>query len=329
MKTPKLPKIEKEFKKLKEVIQISKTFFLAGHLNPDGDTIGSMLAFHSMLSRMDKKIYLFSQDPVPDNLSFLRHSKCIKNRLPAKINKIDAAILLECSTPDRAGNIKEVLSKSKTIVNIDHHKTAKIYGDINIIDHYSSSTAEIIYRFFYDIKLKVNKLEASYLYTGIVTDTGRFHFPSTGPRTHEIASRLLETGFDFSRINDLIYSKKAYESIKLMGRAFESLKIINGNISTMTLELKDFKDLNASNEHSENIINYGMMIPSIKVSVLFKEEESNKISVTFRSKGNIDVSKIAYKFSGGGHKHASGCKLNTDLNTAKEIVIRDLIPLIK
>lgn len=322
----KIP-IEKQFRDLKKILIENSTFFLAGHLNPDGDTIGSMLAFNSFLKKLGKNIYLFSQDPVPENLSFMPSIYLIKNHLP-KVKKIDVSILLECSTPERAGNIKEILDKTDYIVNIDHHKTAQAYGDINILDFNSSSTAEIVYRFFYHTGYKINKLEASHLYVGIVTDTGRFHFPSTTPQTLDISARLLETGFNFSRINDILFSTKSYQSLKMLGRAIESLEILKKKVAVITLYRKDFEEYKANNEHTENIINYGMMIPGIKVSVLFREEK-DKIGVTFRSKGNIDVSKIAKKFNGGGHKNASGCRIYESLDKAKEKVLSEIFHNLK
>ncbi|MEW5951528.1 MAG: bifunctional oligoribonuclease/PAP phosphatase NrnA [Elusimicrobiota bacterium] len=329
MKSPRLPKIEEEFEKLKETVLSGDNFILAPHLNPDGDAIGSMLAFYSLLKRLGKKVFLFSQDPIPSNLFFLDGIKKIKRVLPSRIPKNCTAVLFECSVPKRAGDIEKFLAECSKVVNIDHHKTAQLYGDINILDGSSSSTAEIIYRFFYDIKLKINKNEAACLYTGIVTDTGRFHFPATSPRTHEIAALLLQEKFDFSKINDIIYATKPYPSLKLLGRALESLKLLNkGKIAVMTLKLSDFKEFSARAEHTENIINYAMMIPGVKACVLFKEEET-RVTATFRSKDEIDVSKVASFFGGGGHKNASGCKLPLPLETAEKKIISSLLEIFK
>lgn len=329
MKSLKLPKIEKEFENLKQIILDGKIFFLVPHLNPDGDAIGSMLAFNSLLNRLGKKTILFSKDPVPSNLYFLKGVKKIKSALPKKIPKNCVAILFECSVPNRAGDIEGFLSGCSKIVNIDHHKTAQLYGDVNIIDHNCSSTAEIIYRFFYDIKLKINKSEAACLYTGIIIDTGRFHFPVTSSMTHQITALLMQENFNFSRINDIIYATKPYPAIKLLGRAIESLSILeNGKLATMTLKLSDFRKFSATSEHTENIINYAMMIETVKACVLFKEEQ-DKIAATFRSKGEIDVSKVASSFGGGGHKNASGCKIKAPLEQAQKIVIARLRELIK
>lgn len=318
--------LETEFKRLEDLIAASESFFLAGHLNPDGDTIGSMLAIASVLKRLGKKVRLFSQDPVPQNLGFLPNVRSVSSRLP--VASFDAAILLECSTPTRGGNLEPVLKRCAKVVNIDHHKTSEFYGDINIVEPHSSSTAEIVYRLFYNMNVIVSRREAACLYTGMVTDTGRFHFQATSPRTLEVASRLLATGFKFSRINDLLYSTKARESLKILGRALESLESkAGGKLSVLTLKATDFTDFDASPEHCENAINYGLMPPGVKAAVMFREE-ADRISVTFRSRGHIDVSAVAKTFGGGGHRNASGCRMKTTLEEAKRRVLKVLLQLL-
>lgn len=318
--------LETEFKRLEELIVSSETFFLAGHLNPDGDTIGSMLAIASVLKRLGKKARLFSQDPVPENLKFLPGASGVRSRLPT--GKFDAAILLECSNPARGGNLEPVLKRCVKVVNIDHHKTSEFYGDINIVEPHSSSTAEIVYRLLYNMNVIISRREASCLYTGIVTDTGRFHFPATSPRTLEVASRLLETGFKFSRVNDLLYATKACEGLKVLGRAMESLELkAGGKLAVMTLKEKDFSDFDARSEHSENVINYGMMPPGVKAAVMFREE-AERVSVTFRSRGHLDVSLVAKAFGGGGHRNASGCRIKGGLEAARAKVLGVLTRLL-
>jgi len=318
--------LETEFKRLEDLITGADSFFLAGHLNPDGDTIGSMLAIGSVLKRLGKKVRLFSQDPVPENLRFLPHANTIHSRVPK--GKFDAAILLECSTPARGGALEPVLRRCGKVVNIDHHKTSEFYGDINIVEPHSSSTAEIVYRLFYNMNVNMTRREATCLYTAIVTDTGRFHFPATTPRTLEIASRLLETGFKFSRINDLLYATKACESLKILGRALESLELkAGGKLAVLTLKASDFKEFEARSEHSENVINFGMMPPGVKTAVMFREEE-DRVSVTFRSRGHLDVSAVAKAFGGGGHRNASGCRMRGPLPQIREKVLSVLTRLL-
>lgn len=324
----KTTNIERELKKLAGIIIAGRSFFLAGHVNPDGDTIGSMLAISSVLKRLGKRVYLFSNDPVPENLGFLPHTDTIRTGRPPRGKKFDAAILLECSTPGRGGDIAEALKASRKVVNIDHHKTSTLYGDVNIVEPHSSSTAEIVHRLFYSMDVKITKAEAACLYVGIVTDTGRFHFPATSPRTLEAASRLLETGFNFSRINDLLYSTKSYQSLRILGRTLESLELFaGGRLAFMTLTAKDFADCKASAQHTENVINYGMMPPGVKAAALFRAD-GELLGVTFRSKGGIDVSGLAHELGGGGHKHAAGCKLDMGLEEARKLVRAGLLKLL-
>lgn len=323
----KTPDLEKQLKALEAVIERSESFFMAGHLNPDGDTIGSMLAMASVLKRLGKKVYLFSQDPAPENLAFLPQLKSVKiARVPDK--KFDAAILLECSSPERGGDIAAVLKRCGAVVNIDHHRTAELYGDVNIVEPSASSTAEIVYRLFYNMGVNITKREAVCLYTGIVTDTGRFHFPATSPRTLEAASRLLETGFNFSEINDLLYATRSCLSLKILGRALESLEITGaGKLAVMTLRNSDFKSFGASPQHAESVINHGMMVPGVKAAVLLREDP-DKINVTFRSRGNVDVSAAAKVFGGGGHMHAAGCRFKAPLNVVRAKVLRLLLKML-
>ncbi|HAF96101.1 MAG: hypothetical protein A2021_05560 [Elusimicrobia bacterium GWF2_52_66] len=319
----KTPDLEKQLKAFEAVIERSESFFLAGHLNPDGDTLGSMLAIASVLKRLGKKVFLFSQDPAPENLAFLPHLKSVKiARIPK--TKFDAAILLECSSPERAGDIGALLKRCVSVVNIDHHRTSQFYGDVNIVEPTASSTAEIVYRLFYNMGVNITKREAICLYTGIVTDTGRFHFPATSPRTLEIASRLLEIGFNFSKINDLLYATRSCLSLKILGRALESLEITGaGKLAVMALRNSDFKDFGASPQHAESVINHGMMVPGVKAAVLLREG-TDKVNVTFRSRGNLDVSAVAKALGGGGHMHAAGCRLPEPFEAAR-VKVLDLL----
>jgi len=319
-KKAEIPKIdlEEQFKKLEDIIHNSNTFFLACHINPDGDTIGSMLTLWSVLRRLGKKATMFSQDPVPANLNFLPNTCHIVNKLPRR--KFDVGIMLDFSTPSRGGNIISVLKKCKTTASIDHHKTADFFADINIVESSASSTAEIVYRLLYGMKAAINKREATYLYVGMVTDTGRFMYQATSTRTMETAAQLMATGFKFYRINEAIFTSKPKEHLKILGRALESMEFkAGGKLAVLTTTLEDFKAFGANTEHTEGIINYGLMPYSVQAVIMFREEE-NRINVTFRSKGLIDVAFVAKHFGGGGHKQASGCKMETSLSEAQEKV---------
>lgn len=314
----KLP--AKEINKFNKIVNRSKTFFLTIHLNPDADAVGSMLSIYSYLKKLKKRVYLYSHDKLPQNLSVLPYSEKIKNKITER--KYDTAIFFECSTPDRAGSeVTKIEFKNK--ISIDHHRTAKRYADLNILDFKSPSTSEIIFRLFKQLNFKIDKNIAMLLYSGIVTDTGRFHYPQTNDKTHLIVSELLKHKFNFSRLNDNFFLKATYQNIKLLGRALENMEIFPGKVALMVLSQADFKEFKAGFEHTESIVNYPMMIEDIKVSILLKEDDE-KYSVTFRSKGKIDVSKVASAFGGGGHKNASGFKISKQKTDIKELKKRIL-----
>lgn len=313
----------RELRRIAEAMRSGKNFFLAGHLNPDGDTLGSSLALASVLKRMGKRTYVYSADPVPENLEFMPGINSIHvGKLPG--GNFDTVILLECSNPARAGDLKGIPSRAKRLINIDHHRTAEAYGDINFIDPFSSSTAELVHQILYSMKVRLTSQEATCLYVGIATDTGRFHYPATRPHTFETAARLLEAGARASRVNDQIYSTRALPALKLLGRALERLELLDsGKSAVSVLGRGDFAYAKADAQHTEDIVNYGLMIPGVRASVLFREEEK-RITVNFRSKGKLDVSAVAKRFGGGGHRNASGCKLRTSLQNARERVLKAL-----
>jgi len=163
--------------------------------------------------------------------------------------------------------------------------------------------------------------KAEYLYVGLVTDTGRFHYPVTSARTHRVAADLIEAGVKPWKINDRIYATRALASLKLLGAALSKLTIVDGGRTAITsLTCNDFTEARALPQHTEYIVNQGLMVPGVRISVLFREEETRN-SVNFRSKGNVDVSKIAKSFGGGGHRNAAGCKSNLPLEDLKVKVL--------
>lgn len=321
----KFPLSSEELSKFKYIIKTHSIFFLTVHQNPDADAVGSMIATYIYLKKLGKKVYMFSSDPIPENLKILKYSNLIKNSLDKK--EFDVGIFFECSTISRAGEKLNEL-KFKKIINIDHHKTAQKFGDVNILNFSISSTSEIMWFIFKYLKHRINKYQAECLYSGIVTDTGKFHYSQTTSQTHRIAAELLDLKIPFSKLNDNFFMTKSFGNLKLLGRALESMTIKENEIAVMQLIQKDFKDFNAKFQDSENIINYGLMLKNVKVSVLIKEDK-DKFHVTFRSKGNIDVSKIASYFGGGGHKNASGCKISKAKYRESEKIINAIINLLK
>lgn len=321
-----LPQI-REIPKLKKIINSSKTFFLTLHTVPDADACGSMLCFYEFLKRNGKSVYLYSHDRMADNLLVLPNVKKIRYKITNF--DYDVGIFFECSTPLRSGiDIKNF--HFKKIINIDHHKTSQKYGDINIIYPQFPSTSEIIWNIFKKMNVKMTKTMAINLYCGIITDTGRFQYRQTVSETFYAAADLIKYNFNFQKLNENFFSRTTYKNLKLLSVALSTLKVSNG-IASMFIRKSEFKRYKADFIDTENIINYPMMIPEVKAAFLIKED-AEKYNVTFRSRENIDVAKVALRFGGGGHKNASGFKISKDkvrdleelLNRVRKCLIKEL-----
>jgi len=312
-------------KPIAQALKKGKKFFIAGHQNPDGDSIGCTLAMASMLKRMGREVYPYSKDLPGDDLKFLPGLSDIHfDEMPAK-NDFDTLLFLECSDKKRGGDFEELFKTAKYVINIDHHKTSENYGTANYVNPQASSTAEIITQLFETMGIVPTPDEATCIYTGLVTDTARFLHSNTSPESLRVGSVLLSAGADIQTLNTILFNTKSYKELKLLGRALEKLNLIcGGKIAEITLVGEDFKALNTDPAHTQGIVSQPVMIPEVEVSVLLRQEP-DKVSVNLRSKGKIDVSAVAQQFGGGGHARAAGFKImNGEIETVKENLVAAL-----
>ena len=302
---------ETTFASIWQAIKNGKNFFIAGHQNPDGDSLGCTLTMVSLLSRLGKNPYAYATPAIGADLQFLPGLNNIHvNQLPQN-PAFDTVILLECSDRTRGGDLESVLKNAKTIINIDHHLISDEYGHINYIDSSASSTAEIIFQLFEanEEGLLPTPDEATCLYTGLETDTGRFLHSNTTAEALRVASALVALGADIAQINQVIYFTKPYIELKLLGRALEKMELrFDNKYSQIVLTRRDFEALGATPAQTQGIVSQPTMIPGVEVSALIKEE-ADKVSVNLRARNAVDVSQIAQKFGGGGHARASGFKV--------------------
>lgn len=293
-----------------EAFKEGKKFFIAGHQNPDGDSLGCTLAVRSLLTRMGKEVYAYSKDLPGDDLRFLPDiNECLNFDKMPQDKDFDTLVFLECSDKARGGNFEDLFATAKTVINIDHHKTSDNYGTINYVYPQASSTAEIITQLFETMDITPTEKEATCLYTGLITDTGRFLHSNSTAESMRVGSVLLAAGADLQTINTVLFNTKAYKELKLLGRALEKLELINNNtIAVIKLVDADFKAFNTDPAHTQGIVSQPIMIPGVEASLLLREDYG-KISVNLRSKGKVDVSAVAQQFGGGGHARAAGFKI--------------------
>ncbi len=293
-------------------------FLIIGHKKPDGDAIGSMLALRLALKKLGKNTILACDDAISQRFNILPESdKIIELSNYAKSQKnVEIIITLDSATYELTG-LNNYFQKDKLplIINIDHHHDNPRYGNVNYIESNISSVCEIIFNLLKDIKIKITSDIATCILNGIFVDTDSFKNPNTSIRTLRITSYLLSRGANLKAITRYNLKDKSLSALKLWGLALARLSKNNkfGIISTI-ITREDLNKCSAVYEDLEGVANFLNSIPEAKASLVLSERDKNEIKGSFRTlHDNIDVSKIAALFGGGGHKKAAGFSIHGKL----------------
>ncbi|TAL27859.1 MAG: bifunctional oligoribonuclease/PAP phosphatase NrnA [Nitrospirae bacterium] len=301
----------------------SEHFFIATHISPDGDALGSSLALSLALESLGKKTIVYDKDPVPEFYRFLPGSEKFTNSLEsfASGRQISNLVLLDCNDLERAG--LEKITPSRSVV-IDHHETEKEFGDIKWIEPQAAATGLMVFHIIKKLGAEITKDIAVNLYSAIAMDTGTFRYSNTTPPVLRVAAELVEAGADPSYISENLYETWSENRFRLLLKFLNSLEISNGvTIAKITLDM--FRETGALVSDTENFVGFSRILKSAKISVLFREIENNYYKVSLRSKGKqINVARVAEMFGGGGHRNAAGYKIRSDFKTAKEKLLEAL-----
>ena len=308
-----------ELSKISDIIKKSKTFFIAGHIKPDGDSLGAACAVSLRLNRMNKKAEVYCLDPIPREICRINGISKIKSQAP-KNKTFDCAIILESSDLARMGDIIDK-SQAKKIINIDHHQINSMFGDANYVVANSSSVSELVIDVFDYMGIKMKLDEAENLYIGLMTDTGRFQNSNVNENSHAAAAKLIKAGVSPSDLVRCIYSNETVQSLKLLAKALENTELLfDGQLAYSTLTKNNFKQTGAKDSDSGGIVNYLLSIGGVKAACLLKEEDKNTVKASLRSVKSFDLLDIVKKFGGGGHKNAAGATLNGNIKTALALI---------
>ncbi len=311
--------------RIHKVFEESARVLIVTHRDPDGDAIGSQLAFTSYLRDIGIDAVPIRDDAVPDKYLFLSGIKDISevDQLEKGL-KFDTILFIECPTLLRGSNVNGLVESAVNVINIDHHLDNHQYGTINWVDSKRSSVGEMAYEYFCHVGYEINPVVAEYLYAAILTDTGRFRYPGTTPRTMEIAARLIEAGADPQKICDQVYYNMSPSSMKLFGRVLSGIEFLdNDSICLLTLTREMLTQSGATQAETEGLVDYTMFSKGVKAGALFREINEQQTKVSLRSKGPIDVAAIASHYGGGGHSNAAGCVLDMPLDdTRRQILYR-------
>ena len=310
--------LEKVIKCIKE----NKRFLITTHVNPEGDAIGSSIALALILKKLGKKVVVCNTDPVPMNMQFLPYSKKIKQEKTIE-NRFDAMFVLDCGNKDRVGLFKNgAMPSPPPIVNIDHHITNEKFGYINYIDAKATATGDIIYRLAKALKVKIDKNIATAIYTTLLTETGSFRYSNTNSGILRVSAELIDTGINPWRIGQQIYETNTFQRLKLLGMLLDEMEIDStGKIAWVTITSAHYAATSTTVEDVEDFINFPRSVKGVEIAILFRESKEDLYKISFRSRGTIDVTRLALKFGGGGHKYAAGCTVKGSLNEVKEKVL--------
>lgn len=307
--------------KIRESNKIAITF----HVSPDGDSLGSSLALMMGLHKIGKEAYILSKEEIPGNFKFLPCSDMVDGKSVTIRPNTECVIVLDCGDVKRINAELDLNNKEYTIINIDHHMSNDLYGDLNYVDTNASAMSETVYQMLRIMGIKIDKDMAICLYTSLITDTGSFKYSGTTSVTHTIAGDLINTGIDFSEIHRIVFDNKKFDTIKLRGKAIEKMEVIDEEICIMVITKEMLSELGLDSEtDTSDIINIGMQVNSVETTALIKEADDG-VKVSLRSKSKVDVRKVAEGFGGGGHIRASGLKMeNRTVEEAKKLIVNEL-----
>jgi phosphoesterase RecJ-like protein len=234
----------------------------------------------------------------------------------------DAAIMLECPDVQRSGGVIPIPGGAKEIINLDHHVFNTRYGTVNLIDPTAAAAGEQVWDLLSALNCPMDKRMAVGIYTAIATDTGHFKYASVTPRTHRVVAQLLELGLEVGFMNEQIYERVPRESLTLLGLALENIQYTaDGMLGWFSVTQAMLRAAGAQENQTENFINYVRSVEGVQVAIFFQEMNGDKVKVSFRSRGRVDVSALAYTLGGGGHQRAAGVTLPGSLEQVQAKVL--------
>src|SRR5918995_1052886 len=329
MSSPQTTTIETELEQAAEAIRGGERFLVTTHENPDGDALGSMLAMDLALRQLGKgsQMFLAGETPLPAEYGFMPLDGLVRKLPDDAAERVLVAV--DCANESRLGPDPEILHSARLVLNIDHHHDNTRFGDIDLVVADASSTGELLRDVFDELSVAITPEIAEPLYIALVTDTGRFQYANTTPKALRLAADLIEAGADVNRVFQGVYENVQFAKLKLLARALERARVLEGGeIIVSHLVRDDFEAVGATEPYSEGIIDVLRSVEGSLVSALIREPPrdggpARKVSLR-SSVDEIDVSAIARKSEGGGHRAAAGFSSDLSVEELTEFIVREV-----
>lgn len=303
-----------------------KSFVITAHVNPEGDALGSQIAFYNLLKKLGKEAVILDEDAVPSEYEFLPGQELVRKFKynPGRRVAFDCLVVLDSSDLLRTGEVWRVNREKKPVLNIDHHISNIKFGDVNWVEPFTSSASEMVYKLFKYMRVPLDADTALALYVGMMTDTGSFRYSNTTAETHCAAAELMKYKIDTVQVYKNIYENIPNEEVKLLNKILPSVKRdCGGKLVWFQVPHNLLRGKKIIFDLSEHILSFGRAMQGAEVVVLFKENLGVKreIRVNLRSQGKFDVNKIAQLFGGGGHKAAAGITMHGTITAVRQKVL--------
>jgi len=299
-----------DYQKAVDLINKSSDVLITTHTRPDGDACGCIVVISDVLAALGKKTRALMLSPMPEWYEFL----------------FDLIIIVDTNSFTQLDKFGQYLKQARTpVLIIDHHVTADGLGDVELVDSNAAATGLIVYDLLKFAKWSVTGKIAEALFVAVATDTGWFQFSNTDSRVYRSCAELIDAGANPPEIHQNLYQNFSYPRFKLTLAMLNTLELhLDGRLAMQHISQRDFLQTGATHKDTENLINECQRINTVEAAALFVELKDGRIRCSLRSKGTIDVSEIAAKFGGGGHKMAAGTFLPGSLEEAKKTVLIEM-----
>ena len=311
------------------LIDTHDRFVVMSHENPDGDAIGSTLAFGLWLESMGKQVRMVNVDPAPYNFGFLPGADRLSLGMGDE-ERPEVTVVLDCAARARVGERMDERAFGEHVVVVDHHKTwdpdfAKVY----VRDPSAAATGEVIYRVMARAGARVSAEVGECLYCCLLTDTGSFRYSSASKATFQIAGELVEAGVDPWNMTSHIYESQPHVRLALLARVLPTLRLASrGRIAFLLLDDAMFEETGAERGMEDGFINYARGLAGVEVAAQLTQAGGDAWRVSFRSRGGVDVSVLAERHGGGGHRNAAGCVMNGEPDVIEDLLAESLTQML-
>ena len=302
---------------------------LTSHRNPDGDAIGSELALAELAAAFEVETVIVNRDPIPATLSRLpgvasiRVADTLPDDFPAGF---DLVVTVECPGLDRIGfdGLDRV-----AILNIDHHLANPAYGEVNYLDEEAPAVGEMVWRMFRAAGIEPSPEAATNAYVALVTDTGDFRYGNARPRAFRTAAEMVAAGADPPIVSEWVHEGRTASSVRLLGEALATLRFgCGGRLASLQVDPAAFARAGADHSDTDEIINTPRTVAGVEAVLFCKQWEPGTVKVSLRSRGSVDVRKVAASFGGGGHTNAAGCSVEGEIDDVRRRLESSLTELL-